>query len=144
MIDEIELVFDSCETITVGMAAVKSLRFTTSGERYEWDAKNNEFDKSHCMSDLHLEIDLGEGAPLRGGDRFAMEARGQTEREYIVERLSKTTDITSIYIAGEKYNVPWGEGGAYTNLWCRTFFNPQSKTVVYDMGSRYRNKMCFG
>lgn len=144
MIDEIELVFDSCETITVGMSAVKSLRFTTSGEQYEWDAKNNEFDKSYCMKELHLEIDLNEGAQLRGGDRLTMEARRQTEREYIVERLSKTTDITAIYMAGVKYNVPWGEGGAYTNLWCRTFFNPRSQTVVYDMGSRFRNKMCFG
>ena len=144
MIDEIELVFDSCETITVGMSAVKSLRFTTSGEQYEWDAKNNEFDKSYCMKELHLEIDLSEGAQLRGGDRFATEARRISEREYIVERLSKTTDITAIYMAGVKYNVPWGEGGAYTNLWCRTFFNPKSETVVYDMGDRFRNKMCFG
>lgn len=144
MIDEIELVFDSCETITVGMSSVKSMRFTTSGEQYEWDAKNNEFDKSYCMKELHLEIDLSEGAQLRGGDRFAMEARRLSEREYIVERLSKTTDITAIYMAGEKYNVPWGEGGAYTNLWCRTFFNPRSETVVYDMGERFRNKMCFG
>jgi len=144
VIDEIELLFDSCETITVAMSSVKALRFTTSGERYEWDAKNNEFDKSYCMSELHLEIDLGEGAQLRGGDHLVMEARGLTEREYIVERLSKTTDITNIFIAGVKYNVPWGEGGAYTNLWCRTFFNPQSKTVVYDMGRQYRNQMCFG
>lgn len=144
MIDEIELVFDSCETITVGMSAVKSLRFTTSGEQYEWDAKNNEFDKSYCMKELHLEIDLSEGAQLRGGDRFATEARRISEREYIVERLSKTTDITAIYMAGVKYNVPWGEGGAYTNLWCRTFFNPKSETVVYDMGKQFRNKMCFG
>ena len=38
--DKVELVFDSCETITIGLDAIRWMSMDVGGTEYRWDERN--------------------------------------------------------------------------------------------------------
>lgn len=121
-VETVELVFDSCETITVGVDAIKSFDFTVSGEDYCWDNRRKVFDVQKNLSKFHLILDIHDLAGFAISDPVHIE-RGMTEREYLTKRLITTRDITHVYINGIAYRLPW-LGHSYNNLGLRTIVKP--------------------
>lgn len=133
-IDKLELGFDSCETITVGLGAIRALEFTVTGEEYCWDSRRKTLDVQKVLGKFHLELDIRDMGEFVLSDPVHIE-KGLTEGEYLFKRLTTTDDITHIYINGVAYKIPWDPGQQYNNLWHRTVFVPSTpngrSTVEY-------------
>ena len=109
--NEIELVFENCESILVDASAIVSLRFSEKGRSYTWEKRSYTLDYRMDLSFFELALDLSDPRKFR---RYA----GQPDEQWgsPVERLKKCSDLCHVYINGECFAVPWGdEGHAYMN-----------------------------
>ena len=134
--DKVELVFDSCETITIGLDAIRWMSMDVGVTEYRWDERNRCMDMEKTLTRFRMSIDLTQLQALSLSDPVHIEP-GLTEKQYIVKRLSSTDDITHVYVNGEPFRMPWGPGDMYQNSWhrtTRTNTTDGTDTVEYDIG----------
>lgn len=123
--NELELVFENCEYILVDTVAIKTMRFTEKGRRYNWEQQTQTLDYCMELSNFELKLDLSRPQLFR---RYA----GQPDEHFgpPVERLKKCSDLCHVYINGECFAVPWGEdGGAYMNSCQETTLEGDTVTI---------------
>lgn len=104
---EIEIVFDNCETILVDQWAIKSMSFNTICDRYFWDNYHKEFERSTMMNDFVLSLDLSKPQNFHHQHRLIEQKTILEDGKECIKRIQNCDDITHIYINGICFGVPW-------------------------------------
>ena len=121
----IDIVMENCESISVNSAVIHSFRMETDHDIYEWDERRYNFRKTAVLKYIYISIDLGkiENAefPVVFISRYINQANADkfAEQKEAIEILKNSDYISSIYINGEHFRVPWKEDREhpYNNAW---------------------------
>jgi hypothetical protein len=121
----IDIVMENCESISVDAAVIESLRMETDNEEYVWDNMRNRFMKTTTLKYFRIVIDIGKiensEFPVVYITRYVNQAKRDKfeEQKEAMEILKKSDYISSVYINGEHFRVPWKPDPEhpYSNEW---------------------------
>lgn len=106
---EIEIVMENCESIKVDMWAIKTLRFDTICDRYEWDESHKDFLHSTIIDNVKMVFDIREWKRFHHTPRLIDTTTLKEDGEKCIDRLRYCDDITHIYINGKSFGIPWNQ-----------------------------------
>ena len=116
---KIELVFENCECIDVGIGAIESFYMTTRGKRLVFDKHTKQMLEAQSVDTFEITLKLSDASNFYHSSQNQMLSLGTesviTDRHNCVERIKTSTDITHIYINGVCYQMPWSEELRYSN-----------------------------
>lgn len=116
---KIELVFENCESIDVGIGAIVSFYMTTRGKRFVFDRQSKQMMTAELVDTLEMTLTLSDASNFYHSSQNQMLSLGTesviTDRHNCVDRIKTSTDITHIYINGVCYQMPWNEELRYSN-----------------------------
>ena len=116
---KIELVFENCECIDVGIGAIESFYMTTHGKRLVFDKHTKQMLEAQLVDTFEITLKLSDASNFYHSSQNQMLSLGTesviTDRHNCVERIKTSTDITHIYIDGVCYQMPWSEELRYSN-----------------------------
>lgn len=123
--DTVNIVMENCESISVDSAVIESLRMETDYDTYEWDGRSSRFRKTTALKYFRIVIDIGKiensEFPAVYITRYINQAKRDKfeEQKEAMEILKKSDYISSIYINGEHFRVPWKPDPEhpYSNEW---------------------------
>ena len=123
--DTININMENCESISVNSAVIENLRMETDSEEYEWDNRHSKFMKTTSLKYFRIVIDLGKiensEFPVVYISRYINQAKCDKfeEQKEAIEILRKSDYISSVYINGEHFRVPWKPDPEhpYNNEW---------------------------
>lgn len=123
--DTININMENCESISVNSAVIENLRMETDSEEYEWDNRHSKFMKTTSLKYFRIVIDLGKiensAFPVVYISRYVNQAKCDKfeEQKEAIEILRKSDYISSVYINGEHFRVPWKPDPEhpYNNKW---------------------------
>lgn len=123
--DTVNIVMENCESISVDSTIIESLRMETDYDAYEWDNRRNRFMKTTTLKYFRIVIDIGKiensEFPVVYITRYVNQAKRDKfeEQKEAMEILKKSDYISSVYINGEHFRVPWKPDPEhpYSNEW---------------------------
>lgn len=104
---EIEFVFENCESIHIDMWAIKQLYFTTNGERYSWDEQHKTMMTSKEIDEFKIVLDVRDTQNFHHTHRLIKKEKISEDGSQCIDRLRYCDDITHLYINGECFHMPW-------------------------------------
>ena len=117
---KIELVFENCESIDVGIGAIESFYMTTRGKRFAFDKISKQLLETIEVDALELKLNMSDASNFYHSSQNQMLSLGTesvlADRKNCVERIKTSTDITHIYINGVCYQMPWSREKQYDNM----------------------------
>ena len=123
--DTVNIVMENCESISVDSAVIESLRMEIDYDAYEWDNRRNRFMKTTSLKYFQIKINLGKientEFPAVYITRYINQAkRDKFEEQMEAMKILRESDyISSVYINGEHFRVPWKKDSEhpYDNAW---------------------------
>lgn len=117
---KIQLVFENCECIDVGVGAIESFYMTTHGKRFAFDKITKQLLETVEVDALELKLNMSDASNFYHSSQNQMLSLGTesviTDRKNCVERIKTSTDISHIYINGVCYQMPWFREKQYDNM----------------------------
>lgn len=104
---EIEIIFENCESIYIDMWAIKALQFDAVCDRYIWSARHKDLSMSTLIDNLYLTVDLSNYKHFHHTNRLIRTKSVEEDGKECIERLKNSDDITHIYINGKCFMVQW-------------------------------------
>ena len=105
---EIELVFQNCECIYVDMWAIKYLRFVTADDEYLWDNDHKSLLKTTELKSFKIVLDLTDSKNFHHTNRLVDAGVSIDEDgKQSIDRLRHSDDLTTIYVNGKGFRLPW-------------------------------------
>lgn len=121
----VNIVMENCESISVDSAVIESLRMEIDYDAYEWDGRSSRFMKTTALKYFRIVIDIGKiensEFPVVYITRYVNQAKRDKfeEQEEALKILKESDYISSVYINGEHFRVPWKPDPEhpYSNEW---------------------------